>query len=42
METTKDIGFGLKLRIVDTDYALSHELINNEARMDTELGMRLK
>jgi hypothetical protein len=37
-----DIGFGVELEILDTSYAKTHKLINNEARMDQFLGFKLK
>jgi hypothetical protein len=36
------LGLGLELEILDTDYAKTHVLINNMARMDTDLGIKLK
>ena len=42
MEKTIDLNFGIQLKKVDTDYAKTTDLINNEARMDTRLGEKLK
>jgi len=37
-----ELNFGVKIEVADTDYAKSHILINDLARMDQVLAMKLK
>ena len=42
MDKTINLGFGVELEVLDTSYAKSFELKNNEAKMSQMLGMKLK
>ena len=41
MNKNIDLGFGVKLKILDTDYAKSFELSNEDAEKSQMLGMKL-
>ena len=41
-EKTIELGLGVKIEILDTDFALSHKLVNDDSKMDQYLGWRLK
>lgn len=42
MNKTINLGLGVELDIIDTDFARSHHLRNEETKYQIELGMKLK
>jgi len=42
MKQTINLNFGLEIEIIDTEFGLSHDLINHKAKMKQPLGIRRK